>query len=203
VHGCGQAQDGLVNKHERERRAVIETIGIGLGMDEVDHKSIARERRRQTQRARAFIGALGLACLVLAGCGADPNDTFALVMPHGVAPSGGSAVNGLLDEWSVRTDVDTVHAGPVTFTFSNIGTTTHEMLVTRTDIAPGNISIDPSTSTFNEDDPTSKVLDEISETDAGKTGSVTINLTPGNYQLLCNVPGHYTKGMYTRFTVTP
>jgi plastocyanin len=163
---------------------------------------IARPRRRVARRARGFIGALGFAGLVVSGCGPDPSDVLGALAPHGVAPSGGSAVNGLLDEWRVRADVNTVRAGPVLFTFANVGTQVHEMLVTRTDIAPGQIPVDAATNTFNEDDPASKVLDEISEFDPGKTGSVTINLAPGTYQLVCNVPAHYANGMSMAFTVT-
>ena len=163
---------------------------------------IARPRRRVARRALGFIGVLGFAGLVVSGCGADPSDALGALAPHGVAPSDGSAVNGLLDEWRVRADVTTVRAGPVLFTFENVGTQVHEMLVTRTDIAPGQIPVDAATNTFNEDDPASKVLDEISEFDPGKTGSVTINLAPGTYQLVCNVPGHYIKGMSMAFTVT-
>src|SRR5512140_1102971 len=133
---------------------------------------------RRSVIAGALVGALGLAGLVLAGCGTDPNDAFAGLMPRGVAPSGGSGVDGSLYEWQVRADVDTVHAGPVTFTFENKGTIIHEMLVTRTDLAPGKIPVDLATEKFNEDDPASTVLDEISEFDPGKTGSVTLNLTP-------------------------
>ena len=36
----------------------------------------------------------------------------------------------------------------------------------------------------------------------GSTDWVTITLTPGRYELLCNLPGHYTGGMYTELDVT-
>ena len=168
----------------------------------IGHQAITRTRGRVVRRAKAVIGAIGIIGLALTGCGADANDVLQGLAPSGVAPTGGSAVNGVLDEWSVRADAATVHAGPVTFTFRNTGTVIHEMLLTRTDIAPGRISVDPATNKFNEDDPASKVVDEISELDPGKTGSLTIDLAPGTYQLVCNVPGHYADGMYLSFTVT-
>jgi uncharacterized cupredoxin-like copper-binding protein len=31
---------------------------------------------------------------------------------------------------------------------------------------------------------------------------VTVTLAPGHYELVCNLPGHYTAGMYTQLDVT-
>ena len=44
---------------------------------------------------------------------------------------------------------------------------------------------------------------EVSELDPGASGSLTLDLKPGAYLLICNVPGHYAAGMWTKFTVTP
>ena len=35
----------------------------------------------------------------------------------------------------------------------------------------------------------------------GLTKTVTVKLTPGHYQLVCNIPGHYKKGMAIPFEV--
>jgi len=88
----------------------------------------------------------------------------------------------------------------VTFTMTNYGTMTHEMLIVRTNIAPGKIAIGAD-DRFNEDDPVSKVVGEISEYDAGSTQTKTFNLAPGSYQLVCNIPNHYTLGMSIPFEV--
>jgi uncharacterized cupredoxin-like copper-binding protein len=37
---------------------------------------------------------------------------------------------------------------------------------------------------------------------AGEVGWVTLNLPPGSYELLCNLPNHYADGMYQQLTVT-
>jgi uncharacterized cupredoxin-like copper-binding protein len=37
---------------------------------------------------------------------------------------------------------------------------------------------------------------------AGSSGWVTLTLTPGRYELLCNLPGHYTGGMYTELDIS-
>lgn len=190
-----------VNDHRY--RPLIQIPRDAASPGDVAHEPTARSTGRVAFRAVGLMSALGFLGLMLTGCGADRSDMLDGLAPRGAAPQGGSAVNGVLDEWDVRADVGTVHAGPVNFSFGNTGTIVHEMLVTRTDILPGQIPVDAATAKFNEDDPTSKVIGEISEFDAGKTGTVTLDLTPGNYQLVCNVPGHYTKGMSMRFTVTP
>ena len=168
---------------------------------DADHQT--NSRRRVVRRVTAFVGAVGVVGLVLTGCGTTRNDSNGASPTSGAVPSGGNSVTGSLDEWHVLADTSSVHAGPVTFTFKNTGKIVHEMLITRTDIAPGKIAVDPGTKKFNEDDPTSKVVDEVSELAAGKTGNVTVDLTPGTYQQVCNVPGHYGHGMFTTLTVTP
>jgi uncharacterized cupredoxin-like copper-binding protein len=37
---------------------------------------------------------------------------------------------------------------------------------------------------------------------AGATATVTANLKPGRYELVCLEPGHYAAGQHTSFTVT-
>lgn len=47
-----------------------------------------------------------------------------------------------------------------------------------------------------------KDLGEVSDLPPGKTGSLTVRLTPGIYLLICNQPNHYKAGMWTKLTVT-
>ncbi|WP_245474327.1 sulfocyanin-like copper-binding protein [Mesorhizobium sp. M2A.F.Ca.ET.042.01.1.1] len=44
---------------------------------------------------------------------------------------------------------------------------------------------------------------EVSELDPGASGTLTVDLKPGKYVLICNVPGHFATGMWTEFTVKP
>ena len=39
-------------------------------------------------------------------------------------------------------------------------------------------------------------LGEVAELEPGKSGELTIDLKPGLYLLLCNIPGHYAAGMW-------
>ena len=36
---------------------------------------------------------------------------------------------------------------------------------------------------------------------SGQLGWVTENLSPGHYELVCNLPGHYAAGMWTELVV--
>ena len=37
----------------------------------------------------------------------------------------------------------------------------------------------------------------------GASGWTTVTLTPGRYELICNITGHYWTGMYTELDVSP
>jgi uncharacterized cupredoxin-like copper-binding protein len=110
--------------------------------------------------------------------------------------AGAAAAAGKVDvklgEMFVRPNTQVVRAGKVTFTVSNTGTLTHEMIVEKTPV-----SIDPS-GKANE----GHAAGEVPETLPGKSGKVTLSLKAGTYQLFCNVPGHYAAGQRTNLTVT-
>ena len=79
--------------------------------------------------------------------------------------------------------------------------TEHEMIVTRL-AQPGKpLPYIESEQRVDEDKAGDK--GEVSELDPGESGSLTLNLEPGDYLLYCNVAGHYAAGMWVEFTVTP
>lgn len=108
-------------------------------------------------------------------------------------------VGGNLKEWSVGLDASVANAGEVTFTVTNNGTIGHEFLVVKTDIALGKIPLDGDH--FAEPTDGIEVIDEIGEFAKGTTETLILTLAPGEYQIVCNLPGHYENGMYAAFTV--
>ena len=148
---------------------------------------------------------IGAVLAVISACGADPNDTLgagaASAGPAAVASSAAQTVNGFEKEWLVAPAVKKVKAGQVTFIMKNEGSLIHEMLIVRTDLPDGAIPIGDDDK-FNEDAKDSKSIGEIAEYESGKSSTVTLKMKAGEYQLVCNVPGHYAKGMHTDFTVT-
>lgn len=110
-------------------------------------------------------------------------------------------ISGSVKEWAVAVNVSEAKAGDVTFTIKNEGSIPHEFLIVKTDIAPGKIPLGPD-NRFDEEGKGVFVPGEISEWNPGTTGTVTLKLEPGNYQLLCNIAGHYANGMHTQLTVS-
>ncbi len=101
---------------------------------------------------------------------------------------------------SIKTDVNTVPAGKVTFEVTNVSKETiHEMLVSP--IKDVNASLPYIANEGRLDEEASGDMGEVSELDPGKSGALTLDLKPGMYILYCNVPGHFTSGMWTTITV--
>ena len=124
----------------------------------------------------------------------------------GCAPDGDAAMQGLsntvtgsIKEWEVDVDAGGAMAGPVTFTISNEGSIEHEFLVVKTDIPDGEIPVVDDK--FSEEGEGIEVIDEIEGFGKGETGTLTVDLKPGSYQLVCNIATHYAAGMHTTFVV--
>lgn len=100
-----------------------------------------------------------------------------------------------------------VASGRVTFVVTNYGRLNHEFLVLPTPAdGPGTRPVGPD-GKINE----SSSLGEASRSCAAGVGNgiapgsrswVTLDLRPGTYELLCDMPWHYANGMYASFTVT-
>jgi uncharacterized cupredoxin-like copper-binding protein len=143
---------------------------------------------------RRFIAMVTLALAVTA-CGSDGND--AAGTPNGDTAS--SDISGSVKEWAVAVDATSAPAGDISFTIDNDGTTGHEFLIVKTDIAPGEIPVDGDH--FPEDADGIEVIDEIGEFAKGTTETLDVTLEAGSYQLVCNLPSHYANGMFTGFEV--
>ncbi len=100
----------------------------------------------------------------------------------------------------VKAMPDMAKAGVVTFKVTNNSKDTiHEMIVMQLDANGDPLPYIAAENRVDEDKAGDK--GEVSELDPGKSGSLTVDLKPGKYLLICNVPGHYASGMWTEFTV--
>ena len=98
----------------------------------------------------------------------------------------------------MNVDQATVPAGTVTFTVANEGVKKHEFVILSTDVLASDMKIEGSDE-VNEDKYTG--VDEIGDLPAGETKTLTVDLKPGHYTLICNIKGHVRMGMYSDITV--
>ena len=103
---------------------------------------------------------------------------------------------------SMRADKTSAKAGPVTFDVTNWSrSVVHEMLVVAVDSPDAPLPYDFNKQIVPENQV--KVLGETQELQPNASKSIQLTLAPGNYLLVCNVPGHYAAGMSLAFTVAP
>jgi len=119
------------------------------------------------------------------------------------SPSPSASVGGAigLSEWKVDM-ASTVKAGKATFTISNGGTIPHELLVFKSDLQPSAYPTDAAGGIKEEGGGVDLVSDGAN-IDPGGSQARTLNLAPGTYLFVCNIPGHFTAGMFTVVTVVP
>jgi uncharacterized cupredoxin-like copper-binding protein len=111
-----------------------------------------------------------------------------------------STVSITLKDFSITPSVASLPAGRVTFQASNKGPSEHEFVVLKTSLAPKTLPLEKGAIT--EDAKGIESVGEVEGLLSGKTKSTTIELAPGRYLLVCNIPGHYLAGMVTPFTVS-
>jgi uncharacterized cupredoxin-like copper-binding protein len=103
---------------------------------------------------------------------------------------------------AVRADKTAVKAGSVSFEVTNWSRSiVHEMLVVAVDSADAPLPYDYNKQIVMEDQV--KSLGETAELQPNSSKTLDLDLAPGSYLLICNVPGHYAAGMVLPFTVAP
>jgi uncharacterized cupredoxin-like copper-binding protein len=137
--------------------------------------------------------------------------TVAVAMTPFMAEAATSVVNVQLDDRSaggaltalgMKVDHREVKAGRVTFRVSNTSRSlVHEMMVVPVANEDPALPYDAKEDKVAEESIHS--LGEVSDLRPGAKGTLTVQLKPGSYLLLCNQPGHYHAGMYSTLTVIP
>ena len=101
----------------------------------------------------------------------------------------------------VRVSRSTAPAGAVTFQVTNTSKeTVHEMVVMHLKDAADPLPYAGDDAKVDESKADKR--GEVPDLDPGKSGTLTVNLEPGRYLLICNQPRHFASGMWTLFEVT-
>ncbi len=146
---------------------------------------------------------MGVALIVAAACGGDddggetPVDAIGETPPAGDTPAAATTVGVSFVEFAVNPAQDAADAGTVTFSVSNDGEIIHNFRVIKTDLAPDALPTEANLA----DEAQLDVVASTPEFLGGETEEVSVDLEPGSYVLICNVPGHYDLGMRAAFTV--
>jgi uncharacterized cupredoxin-like copper-binding protein len=136
----------------------------------------------------------------------DPEADPVAELTPGPKPEDATQVDVTLGEWEVVASPGSVAAGKVYFRVTNNGPADpHEFVVIKSDLEPAALPVEEGK--VPEDDV--DLIDEIEPFAVGSTGSITLELEPGAYVLICNIAeeengvleSHYGEGMRTSFTV--
>ena len=155
-------------------------------------------------RVPAVIAAF-LSAAALAGCGGEEEaaEDAAATVEQEATQAGGDeaaapegAIDVALAEWSVEPTQGSAPAGPVTFNARNVGEAPHELEVVATDTPAGDFPVQGGRAEVE-----GEVIGEVEGIGAGRSKVLEVDLEPGHYQLICNIPGHYEPGMYADFEV--
>jgi uncharacterized cupredoxin-like copper-binding protein len=187
-----------------------EQAARSLGAIESEVKRQGRETRR-IYTAFAFFAVLALVIalvnLVVVGFKLGTKDIRVVNATTAAVPAGAAAAKPAtpvapphrvavsLKEFKVLPTSAQAASGKVTFNVHNSGAATHEFVVVRTDKPAGGLPLKSGRA-----DETGNV-GETGDLAPGASKSVTLNLKPGHYALICNLPGHYVAGQHADFTV--
>ena len=110
-----------------------------------------------------------------------------------------SDVNLIVDlkEYSITLSVPTVKAGVVKIGIRNQGTMVHDFDLIKTDLAVDKLPIDTAAAKAQTD----VLVRQMINIAAGRVTTLSADLAPGHYVIICNVAGHYQLGMRAELKV--
>jgi len=110
----------------------------------------------------------------------------------------GTPVPAQLTEMAIALPSTSVPAGVVTFDITNAGTVEHEFVIIATDLPVDQLPVKDGV----VDESQVQVLQRAGPIPPGAATSLAVDLAPGRYVVICNIPGHYLAGMRTELTVS-
>jgi uncharacterized cupredoxin-like copper-binding protein len=146
---------------------------------------------------RVAILAAAASVLALAACGKDYGTES-----HTTTAATADAtprIAAKVSDFAIRLDSENAPPGEVSFDIRNDGRVEHEFVILRSNHAAGALPVDGDEVA---EDAAGQRADEAKGIAPGKTVTLKAKLDPGRYVLICNLAGHYARGMRAAFRVT-
>jgi uncharacterized cupredoxin-like copper-binding protein len=128
-----------------------------------------------------------------------------LVLAAACSDDGGSAsgeastIDVGLKDFELTLSSTSVPPGTITFVGANAGPSVHEFEVFRVDegVDPATLPVESGVAITDGLAP----IEEIEDIAPGTAAKLALELEPGAYAVICNLPEHYGMGMHATFTV--
>ncbi|MEK7862018.1 MAG: sulfocyanin-like copper-binding protein [Chloroflexota bacterium] len=101
-----------------------------------------------------------------------------------------------MKDYTITLSVATVKAGSVKFGIRNLGGMEHQFDLIRTDVAVDKLPTDGNAKAREDG-----LVKQVKGIGSGKVATISADLTPGRYLIICNVTGHYQLGMRVELRV--
>ena len=124
--------------------------------------------------------------------------SMVLVACSSAADATGQTVEVAIPDSAFELSLPDAPSGSVTFVIDNVGTMVHEFEVFA-GAEPGQVL---PLKAGVADTTGLEVVDEVEDILPGSSVELTVDLEPGTYLLICNLPAHYAAGNWAEFTVT-
>ena len=141
---------------------------------------------------RTLVPTLAFLAMGTAACSEDSSS------PAGNGDAGTKTVTTTITDSSLTLSPTSGEAGETTFEVSNSGGEIHELEIFEGDAAPDQLPIENGVA--NTDG--LELIDEVEDIAPSTTAELSVDLEPGNYVIVCNLPGHYEAGLHSGFTVS-
>lgn len=111
------------------------------------------------------------------------------------------AIEVKMEDFKLHLTATTATTGPITLHLDNLGPSTHELNVDRTDLSADRLPLRADGLSVAENSPLMTRINSIEIVEAGDSAKLRLNLPPGHYVLYCNLEGHYLGHMYATLDV--
>jgi uncharacterized cupredoxin-like copper-binding protein len=116
------------------------------------------------------------------------------------AQGDGTVVKVTVRDFHISVTPKRLSAGDAVLFVNNQGPTNHEVIVVRAGASPLPLRADGVT--IDEEALEKTTVGALEPGDPGKVREMRVRLTPGRYDLFCNMAGHYFGGMHTSLVVS-